>query len=151
MLSYLNVVTGEYPVSFSILKGRMKNTSFSGRPESIGDYRLVKDGPVPKFDRDPQYISEGQPVFSNDQYVRNWLVNDYTQGQIEQLAANKHAAAAASVRSQRNALLADTDWMALSDNTMTPEWATYRQALRDITDHTNFPWLNDEDWPVKPE
>jgi hypothetical protein len=26
----------------------------------------------------------------------------------------------------------------------------YRQALRDITDHVNFPYLADEDWPVKP-
>lgn len=26
----------------------------------------------------------------------------------------------------------------------------YRQALRDITDHVNFPYLNDADWPVKP-
>jgi hypothetical protein len=29
-------------------------------------------------------------------------------------------------------------------------WVDYRQALRDITNHVNFPYLADEDWPVKP-
>jgi hypothetical protein len=28
---------------------------------------------------------------------------------------------------------------------------SYRQALRDITNHANWPNLNDEDWPTKPE
>jgi len=27
---------------------------------------------------------------------------------------------------------------------------TYRQALRDITDHSNWPNLQEADWPVKP-
>jgi hypothetical protein len=52
------------------------------------------------------------------------------------------------VRNQRNRLLSDTDWMALSDNTMTPEWASYRQALRDITEQTGFPYS--VIWPTKP-
>jgi hypothetical protein len=51
-------------------------------------------------------------------------------------------------RSKRDRLLSDTDWMALSDNTMTPEWASYRQALRDITDQTGFPYS--VIWPTKP-
>jgi len=51
-------------------------------------------------------------------------------------------------RNQRNRLLAETDWMALSDNTMTPEWASYRQALRDITEQTGFPYS--VVWPTKP-
>jgi len=38
----------------------------------------------------------------------------------------------------------------LSDNTLTTEMATYRQALRDITSHDNFPNLSDADWPTKP-
>lgn len=52
------------------------------------------------------------------------------------------------VRNQRNSLLADTDWMALSDNTMTPEWASYRQGLRDITAQEGFPFS--VVWPTKP-
>ena len=38
------------------------------------------------------------------------------------------------LRAKRNKLLADTDYLALSDNTMTEEARTYRQALRDITE-----------------
>ena len=52
-------------------------------------------------------------------------------------------------RSKRNRLLSDTDWMALSDNTMTPEWVSYRQALRDITAQEGFPYS--VIWPTKPE
>ena len=40
------------------------------------------------------------------------------------------------LREQRNALLAETDWMANSDVTMSDAWKTYRQALRDITSQT---------------
>ncbi len=58
--------------------------------------------------------------------------------------------AAEANRNKRNALLAETDWMALSDVTMSAEMTTYRQALRDITTHSNWPNLSDDDWPVKP-
>jgi propanediol dehydratase large subunit len=37
------------------------------------------------------------------------------------------------LRAKRNRLLADTDYLALSDNTMSAEMTTYRQSLRDIT------------------
>jgi len=37
------------------------------------------------------------------------------------------------LRAKRNNLLKDTDYLALSDNTMSTEMTTYRQALRDIT------------------
>lgn len=55
------------------------------------------------------------------------------------------------VRTKRNTLLADSDWTQVSDAPVNKIlWATYRQALRDITNHVNFPYLNDADWPTKP-
>ncbi len=39
-----------------------------------------------------------------------------------------------ALRFKRNNLLAETDWMANSDVTMSDDWKTYRQELRDITD-----------------
>ena len=57
---------------------------------------------------------------------------------------------ASSLRSARDKLLAETDWTALSDVTMSTEMAAYRQALRDITTHANWPNLADADWPTKP-
>ena len=54
-----------------------------------------------------------------------------------------------NIRTRRNMLLSQTDWMALSDNIMASEWATYRQSLRDITTQVGFPYA--VTWPTKPE
>ena len=51
----------------------------------------------------------------------------------------------------RNSLLSETDWWGVADRTMTSEQTAYRQALRDITTHANWPNLADSDWPTKPE
>ena len=51
-------------------------------------------------------------------------------------------------RAKRNELLADTDWRASSDLTLSTEWATYRQALRDVPAQAGFP--NTITWPTKP-
>ena len=53
-------------------------------------------------------------------------------------------------RQKRDSLLAETDWWASSDLTITDEQRSYRQQLRDITDHANWPNLEDDDWPTKP-
>ena len=48
-----------------------------------------------------------------------------------------------SIRVERNRKLSATDWRASSDLTMSDDWKTYRQALRDITtqaDPTNIAW-----------
>ena len=58
--------------------------------------------------------------------------------------------AAEANRSTRDEKLAETDYLALSDNAMSAEMTTYRQALRDITNHANWPNLEDADWPTKP-
>ena len=57
----------------------------------------------------------------------------------------------AELRRQRNTLLAETDYMALSDVTMTDAWKTYRQALRDITSQTpTDDSLSNIKFPTKP-
>lgn len=47
-------------------------------------------------------------------------------------AAGVPARQAAQVREERNAKLAACDWRASSDVTLSTEWRTYRQALRDV-------------------
>ena len=55
-----------------------------------------------------------------------------------------------TLRAKRNKLLADTDYLALSDNTMTEEVRTYRQALRDITEGlTTVEAVNSVEFPTK--
>ena len=52
------------------------------------------------------------------------------------------------LREKRDGKLAETDWWASSDLTMTSAQTTYRQALRDITDNATS--LDDVTWPTKP-
>lgn len=61
-----------------------------------------------------------------------------------------YSEAASEVRAKRQELITDTDYQALSDVTMSAEIKGYRQELRDITDHENFPNLDEEDWPTAP-
>jgi len=65
-------------------------------------------------------------------------------------AAGANDRAAADNREKRNQLIAETDYFALTDVSLTAEMTTYRQALRDITSHANWPNLSDSDWPTKP-
>jgi hypothetical protein len=52
------------------------------------------------------------------------------------------------LRVERDRKLAETDWWAVADRTMTAEQTTYRQALRDITQSATS--LDDVVWPTKP-
>ena len=52
------------------------------------------------------------------------------------------------LRVERDRKLAETDWWAVADRTMTSEQTAYRQALRDIT--TSATSLDDVVWPTKP-
>jgi len=55
------------------------------------------------------------------------------------------------LRDKRNQLLQQTDWMGNSDVTMSTEWTTYRQNLRDITNGlTTVADIEAVTWPNKP-
>ena len=55
------------------------------------------------------------------------------------------------IRNERTRLLADTDWMAMSDNTVSAAWKTYRQELRDLPDdQSSKTSFADIVWPSKP-
>ena len=53
------------------------------------------------------------------------------------------------LREERNRRIAETDWWALADLTMSQAQWDYRQALRDIT--KSYSSLDDVVWPTKPE
>jgi hypothetical protein len=66
-------------------------------------------------------------------------------------AAGAFDRAIADVRRKRDALIKATDYLALSDNTLSAEMTTYRQALRDITNGvTTVEQCNSITWPTKP-
>jgi hypothetical protein len=63
--------------------------------------------------------------------------------------AAKDAEQANAVRQTRGDKLKDSDWTQLADSTADKAaWATYRQALRDITGQQGFPWTIT--WPTQP-
>ena len=69
----------------------------------------------------------------------------------EEAAAVRYApveAEEAAQRMRRDALLAETDWWAMSDRTMTQAEIDYRQALRDVPAQAGFP--ENITWPTKP-
>ena len=82
---------------------------------------------------------------------------EYTAEELKILEAREKAWAdgqadrdLADLREQRNSLLAETDWTANSDVTMSDEMKSYRKQLRDIT--KTFKSMNDKDFkfPEKP-
>jgi len=63
--------------------------------------------------------------------------------------AMKDTEQAKSVRDDRTKRLSDSDWTQIADSTADKAaWATYRQALRDVTAQAGFPWTID--WPTQP-
>ena len=61
------------------------------------------------------------------------------------------ARALADMRARRNRLLAETDYYALSDVTMSEDMTTYRQALRDLPDGLDtVEKVNNKAYPTKP-
>jgi len=138
-------VTNGVPTSYTIgqLRRDNPNTSF---PKKISEsilasydvYEVVLED-VGDFDENNQEIQNGDIELVNGQWTKRRSV---VQRNADDVANN--------VRDKRNRLLESTDFYALSDVTMSSEMTAYRQALRDITDHANFPYLSDSDWPVKP-
>jgi len=119
------------------------------KPEPSGAYKQVN--------------RNGVVQDSNSNWVEAWVEQDMfadtTNKDGEQTTKAEHetayqarldATAAASVRTTRDTKIAASDHMGLSDTTMADDWKTYRQALRDITGHENFPSLTDSDWPTAP-
>ncbi len=104
-------------------------------------------------------VRDGVVQDANGNWVENYVARDMFSDDPELgTKAEQEAAYQATLdertatanRATRDTKLAETDFYALSDVTMSAEMTTYRQALRDITTHSNWPNLSDDDWPVKP-
>lgn len=71
-------------------------------------------------------------------------LSQYTQAQID----HDSDLLSAYQRNKRDELLAETDWWAVTDRTMSQQQLDYRQALRDVPSQSGFP--SSITWPVKP-
>ena len=78
---------------------------------------------------------------------------EIAQRQAEEIAWNNGAfdRSLASLRAKRNSLLAATDYLALSDNTLSSAMSFYRQSLRDLTEGLlTVEQVNSVVFPTKP-
>ena len=166
MSEYRNRTTGEVKTQGQWRKD-FPNTSFprvwtTETLESL-DLDAVLAAPKPTPGQYQNAVRNGVVQDANSNWVQAWEVRDMfadttdEDGNVTTKAeheaayeASLSANVAKSNRTKRDGLLVETDWMALSDVTMSAEITTYRQALRDITNHVNWPNLDEADWPVKP-
>ena len=139
-----------YPYSVGQLRRDNPNTSF---PKRIPDGMLESYGVMPVAYTDMPSIDErtqkteqeAQPTLVGGNWTIGWTTSSKTAEEIAEYDAD----AAANVRLERDGLLAQSDWTQVADAPVdATAWATYRQALRDITDQASFPY--DADWPTKP-
>lgn len=99
---------------------------------------IVGDEPAYNPERErlagPQYVIDGAQV-----------KRVFT---VEQIPDSEKSA---QVRADRNTRIAATDWTQGKDipDNISSAWATYRQALRDVTSQAGFPWS--VQWPTQPE
>jgi hypothetical protein len=78
---------------------------------------------------------------------------EIAQRQAEEIAWNNGAfdRSLASLRAKRNSLLSATDYLALSDNTLSAAMSSYRQSLRDLTEGlSTVEQVNSVVFPTKP-
>ena len=87
--------------------------------------------------------SEGKS-YDPKQYVKSHFIGDDT-AKDARLLADKWA----NVRRERNSKLAETDYLALGDNTLSADMKTYRSKLRSVPQDNSDP--DDITWPVKPD
>ena len=121
----------------------VKTYDFSGE-----DYEIVEtDAPLSYQDEEGNTISFNQSGHIHDgHYHLTWdgsaIIPDDTA-----LTAYQTAEKWKNIRADRNRRLAETDYLALSDQTLSTEMNTYRQALRDVPTQTDPDNIT---WPEKP-
>lgn len=157
MRQYLKYENGEvtYPYSRGQLQRDNPTVSFPNvmTEDILATYNVFPYtvASFPVHDMATQVCQQQTPVLQSDgTWVLNWTVVEKTAEQIAEWNANRNA----EVRNRRNSLLANSDWTQVADSPLSTEvkaqWATYRQSLRDISSHENFPNLADTDWPTEP-
>ena len=128
-------------------------------PAASGEYKSVgRSGVIQDANGNWVEAYVERDMFAD--YTRTDVAEDGTETEVtvtkasqeEAYTATKDAEAATAARATRDGLIASCDWMAIkafeAGTAVSTEWATYRQALRDVSAQEGFP--NDITWPEKP-
>lgn len=137
-----------FPYSIGNLRRDNPNTSFPKNPSSeiLADWGVypVVLGPIPTPAAGYVVEQESEPTYADGVWTLNFTTRACTQEESDVLAN--------SIRMDRDSLLAQSDWTQVGDSPLSTAdkeaWATYRQALRDITAQTGFPYQIT--WPTAP-
>lgn len=153
-----NNIAVEWPVYDFQIRGAFPNVSFPMRVTAedfaVYGFEPYAESAKPEFDALVQDVQESAPVKQGSTWVQQWqVVEKYSAEEkakvLAEAEAQKLEEQKASVRAARNEKLTTSDWTQVADAPVDKTaWATYRQALRDVTVQAGFPW--DVEWPEKP-
>jgi len=152
-MSLVKITNGNvdtYPYSVGQLRRDNPNTSFPKQIpadilESYGVLSVTFTDMPSIDDRTQKIDQEATPSLVSGAWTVGWTTSSKTVDETAEYDANM----AASNRGTRDNLLSQSDWTQVADAPVDATvWATYRQALRDITDQAGFP--NDINWPTQP-
>ena len=150
-MAYIKITNGvQEPYAIGKLRRDNKNVSF---PKIVPDTILADYGIFEVTTADRPTIDEATQVVTVNteatQVAGKWTYEWTVRSKTAEELAQQDAALAARVRAERDSLLVASDWTQIADAPVDQAaWATYRQALRDITKQATFP--NEVVWPVKP-
>ena len=137
----------QYPYSVGLLRKENPNTSFP-KQVSAADMASFNVYPVtetfPTVSDTQKLVKVWTPTLVGGDWVLAHEAVDLTSDDI----AEATAVLAANAREQRDALLAATDFYALSDVVMTSDMTTYRSDLRAVPAQSEFPTTIS--WPTAP-
>lgn len=165
MAEYRDRTTGEVKTQGQLRKENPNISMPKVWNDSVYDVLNVDPilrGPAATVGQYQVSVRDGIVQDANGNWIENYVARDmFSDTTIDGVTTTKeeHEAAyqqtrdaqvAEGNRSERDRRIAETDFHALSDVTMSAEMTAYRQALRDITTHANWPHLNNDDWPTKP-
>lgn len=148
MTVYIQPNLTQFPTSIVLTADAIQHMTWLGfSPETTAE-QIVDAG----------YIAVAEPIGTqpdnttlvvdknqSGEYAASWIVDTEFQQIIDQRTA------AGVVRMKRTLLLQQSDWTQGKDvpDSISSAWASYRQALRDITSQQGFP--NTVTWPTQPE
>ena len=95
------------------------------------------------------YLNTGEAFLAGNYSPANWKIESGSPVFFEEALDVEN-----SNRMVRDSLLQESDWTQVPDSPLSDskkaEWITYRQALRNLPTHSNWPNLEDADWPTQP-
>lgn len=144
MLIYKDGVVGDYRELFY-------NVSF---PDSGPDDEFLAEQGAVRVNLFKPHNSDTQKLVPCDPYIEDgWAYTVEVQDKTAEEVAADTASKAMQARAKRDEILKRSDWMVIraqeTGTTIDAEWATYRQALRDVTEQDGFPLTIE--WPIDPD